>query len=117
MTKRSLGKIKRPEGIESSKSIYPLFFWKTCCSCNQEFRREWGTKLQVHHWVKGFSVRYEGMDGINLVQYLFGHYGYMGCRTLYLCHECSTTGVGLMECLTATGINMFCSSPNAPEEI
>jgi len=28
---------------------FPLLFWKRCCNCGKEFRREWGWKALIGH--------------------------------------------------------------------
>lgn len=34
-------------------SSYPLFFWKPCCNCNKEFRRERGFRALVGPYHNG----------------------------------------------------------------
>lgn len=31
------------------KRIYPFIFWKKCCKCGQEFKREYGWKISLRN--------------------------------------------------------------------
>ncbi|MCD3223965.1 hypothetical protein [Clostridium botulinum] len=47
------------------KRIYPFIFWKKCCKCNQEFKKEYGWKFSLRN-------RYDVCEA-------------------YLCNECAIT--------------------------
>lgn len=57
---------KRKNKYKYVFEIFPLLFWKECCCCGLEFRREYG-------WMCLSSAFYDGMDDV------------------YLCNKCATT--------------------------
>jgi len=40
------------------KRIYPLFFWRKCSNCENEFRREWGWAAMINISSRSSTRRY-----------------------------------------------------------